>query len=147
MVIKRAQTTLEKSTVTDEPRVASNYGVGTLRHIVLFKFKEGVSPAVKQSVAQRFLSMRDDAKRDGSTYIISIEYGNQISQEAFGLGFEQGYIVTFQSEGDRNYYVGEPFIHDPAHYDPVHHAFKAFVGPLLDEHGGCLVFDFKPTDV
>lgn len=117
-----------------------------MRHIVLFKFKETVSAAVKQSVAQRFLRMRDDAKRDGSAYIISIEYGNQISQEAFGLGFEQGYIVTFRSEGDRNYYVGEPFIQDPASYDPVHHAFKAFIGPLLDERTGCLVFDFRPTD-
>ncbi|UOD51465.1 Dabb family protein [Orrella daihaiensis] len=128
-----------------ESLTASNYRVGIIRHIVLFKFKDGIPESIKQSVAQRFLSMLNDAKRDGGAYIISIEYGSQISQEAFGLDFEQGYIVTFRSEGDRNYYVGEPFIRDPAHYDPVHHAFKAFVGPLLDKDAGCLVFDFKPN--
>jgi hypothetical protein len=124
---------------------ASDYRQGTIRHLVLFKFKETTTIAIKQSVAQRFIAMQHDATRNGNEYIVSIEHGNQISCEAFGLGFEQGYIVTFQSEGDRNYYVGEPLINDPVHYDPVHHAFKAFVGPLLDERNGCLVFDFRPT--
>lgn len=135
-----------QASVADKLLVGGNTAEGMIRHVVLFKFKAGISAAVKQQVAQRFMSMRNDAKRDGHAYIISVEYGDQMSQEAFGLGFEQGYIVTFRSEDDRNYYVGEPLINDPAHYDPVHHAFKAFVGPLLDEKMGCLVFDFRPTD-
>jgi hypothetical protein len=43
------------------------------------------------------------------------------------------------SQGDRNFYVGEPIVADPAHFDHEHAAFKAFVGPLL---AGAQVFDF-----
>ena len=53
---------------------------------------------------------------------------------------EQGFVVTFASAGDRNYYVGEPVISDSRFIDPVHADFKAFVGPLLAP-GGVLVFD------
>ena len=124
---------------------APNYRKGTIRHIVLFKFKPTIAASLKQLVAERFLALQGDAMRDGSSYIVSIEHGNQISLEGFGQGFEQGYIVTFQSEGDRNFYVGEPVVTDPAYYDPIHHAFKAYVGPLLDEQQGSLVFDFRPN--
>lgn len=50
-----------------------------------------------------------------------------------------GYIVTFSSVADRDYFVGRPF-HYP--YDPHHDAFKQFVGPLLDKEDGVIVFDF-----
>jgi hypothetical protein len=129
---------------TDASELTSReYGLGHIRHIVLFRYKPGTADEVKSTVAARFLSMKQTATRSGDPYIVSIEVGPQISQEGLGNGFEQGFIVTFQSEGDRNYYVGEPFIRDPAYFDPVHAEFKSYVGPLLDADGGCLVFDFR----
>ena len=52
---------------------------------------------------------------------------------------QQGYIVTFSSIADRDYFVGRPFFNP---YDPYHDAFKTFVIPLLNPHDGGFVFDF-----
>lgn len=52
---------------------------------------------------------------------------------------QQGYIVSFSSVEDRNYFVGRPF-HFP--YDPHHDAFKQFVKPFLNPDDGVFVFDF-----
>jgi hypothetical protein len=41
--------------------------------------------------------------------------------------------------------VGTPVVTDPAHYDPAHAAFKEYVGPLLADTGGVLVFDIIPS--
>ena len=51
-------------------------------------------------------------------------------------------MLRFASEGDRNYYCGGPIVTDAALYDPAHDAFKHFVGPLLADATGVLVFDF-----
>ncbi|MDN4609877.1 Dabb family protein [Arthrobacter burdickii] len=68
----------------------------------------------------------------------------QTSFEGRGQGFQHAFIVSFASQGDRNYYVGEPWITDPAFYDPMHHAFKSFVTALLsDQEGSVVVFDFS----
>lgn len=71
----------------------------------------------------------------------SIETGPDISGEGLDQCFEQGFIVAFKSQADRNYYVGQPVVADPSFYDPAHQAFKDFVGPLLDQNGA-FVFDF-----
>jgi hypothetical protein len=125
---------------------AQDYKPGIIKHIVLFKYKPSVSTETKNVVANRFISLQKQATRNDYSYIISVEAGYQLSQELMGQGFEQGFIVTFASEGDRNYYVGEPFITEPAFYDPTHHKFKAFVSPYLDQAQCCLVFDFRPIE-
>jgi hypothetical protein len=51
-----------------------------------------------------------------------------------------GYISTFSSVADRNYFVGRPFYFP---YDPYHDSFKQFVGPLLAATDGVFVFDFS----
>lgn len=66
----------------------------------------------------------------------------ETSGEGADQGLEQGFIVTFNSEGDRNYYVGQPVVTDSGFYDPKHQAFKDFVGPLLASTAAALVFDF-----
>ncbi len=120
---------------------APDYKPGVVRHVVLFRYAAGVSPAQKTEVRRRFLALRGLCRRDGHPYLVSIDNGSQTSGEGADQGLEDGFIVTFRSEGDRNYYVGQPVIADPAHYEPAHQAFKDFVGPLLDA-GGALVFDF-----
>ncbi|MBC2883866.1 Dabb family protein [Ochrobactrum sp. CM-21-5] len=120
-----------------------NYKPGTIQHIVLFRFKETVTPAQIKEVKKRFLALKSQAKRRGKPYIAGLEAGAQNSGEGVDSGFQQGFIVTFRSEGDRNYYVGSPVVTNARFYDPAHQRFKDFVGPLLAEKNGVLVFDFR----
>jgi hypothetical protein len=130
---------------------ASNYNPGPVKHIVLFHYKDSTTAAQKEEVKQRFLALQQLAQRGGQPYIESIETGAQNSGEGVDQGLEQGFIVTFRSEGDRNFYVGQPIVTDPAFYDPAHQAFKDFVGPLILETvepanpPGVLVVDFPTT--
>lgn len=124
---------------------AHNYKPGIIQHIVLFKFRKTVSPAQIQEVRQRFLALKKLAKRGQKTYIKDITAGPQNSGEGVDHGYQEGFIVTFNSEGDRNYYVGTPVVTNPKFYDPEHQKFKDFVGPLLAKDNGVLVFDFRAS--
>jgi hypothetical protein len=118
------------------------YRRGAVRNIVLFRYRPGTSEADLQQVRDRFHALQS-SHRDGEPYILGIESGHQNSPEGLGQGFQRAFIVSFASEGDRNYYLGEPLITDPDLYDPMHHAFKTFIGSHLDPHqGSALVFDF-----
>lgn len=134
---------LKNKEVSDKVFTAHNYHPGIVKHIVLFRYKGSVTLEQKKEVIQRFLKLRD-SKRPGEKlpYVVSIVTGSQNSGEKVSMGFEQGFIVTFSSEGDRNYYVGTPVVKDPAYYDANHAKFKKFVGPLLAKNHGVLVFDF-----
>jgi hypothetical protein len=128
----------ELAEVGPEQFTAHDYRRGTVRHIVLFKFAGTASEADRSELSHRFHALAD-TERDGQRYIVSIESGDQISGEVEPDGFEVGFLVTFSSQGDRNFYVGEPVVADPAYLDQEHAAFKAFAGPLL---AGVQVFDF-----
>jgi Stress responsive A/B Barrel Domain len=119
---------------------APDYRPGLLRHIVLFQYAEATTPEQRQELEERFHAL-SKSKRQGKRYIASIESGVQNSPEGLHRDLERGFIVTFESEGDRNYYLGEPFITNPACYDPAHHEFKRFAGQYLSLKG-VLVFDF-----
>jgi hypothetical protein len=126
-----------------EAFTARDYKPGRVVHIVLFAFRDDLSPAHLREAADRFLALADAPRDDGSPYILSIEAGTQHSGEDVGRGFDWAFVATFASEGDRNYYIGEPVHSDPRHFDPAHAAFKEFIGPLLKPEG-VLVFDFTP---
>jgi hypothetical protein len=117
---------------------ARDYRPATVRHIVLFRFADAATAADRAETEQRFRSLAH-TRRDGEPYILSIESGAQISGEMGPDGFELGFVVSFASEGDRNFYVGEPVFADTAHLDTEHAAFKQYVGPLLAD---VQVFDF-----
>jgi hypothetical protein len=120
------------------------YDPGPTMHIVLFKYKTSVTTAQKKEVVRRFLALQPSPRQDtGKSYILYINSGVQNSLEGVARGFEQGFIVAFKSGGDRNYYVGKPIVNDPDFFDHKHDEFKNFVGPLLAEDNGVLVFDFK----
>ncbi|MFE2582623.1 Dabb family protein [Streptomyces sp. NPDC059378] len=131
----------ELSRVGVKKFTAADYKPGKVQHIVLFQFKPGTSAKEQAETMRRFRSLKTEAVRHGKPYITSLESGTQASGEGLGRGMQQGYIVTFASEGDRNYYVGKPIVTDPKFYDPAHEAFKNFVQPLLE---GAIVFDFRP---
>ncbi|PRY13583.1 Dabb family protein [Kineococcus rhizosphaerae] len=116
---------------------ARDFRPGLVRHVVLFRYREEVGAQQKEEVLRRFRALAG-SPRDGAPYVVSIEAGEQTSGEDAGGGFEHGVVVTFASEGDRNFYVGTPVVDDPAFFDAEHARFKDFVGPLLAD---VLVFD------
>jgi stress responsive alpha/beta barrel protein len=125
---------------------------GVLHHIVLFRFKD---QAAQQEYTRRFVELQDKCRRkDGTKYIVSIQTGTQNSCEKHSRGYQQGFLVTFRSEGDRNYYVGTPLVTDPSYYDLVHDQYKTDVVPHLEPtpapspeaNDGALVFDFKVAE-
>ncbi len=128
-----------------EKFTARNYHPGLIRHIVLFRYTDTVTPRQKEEVKARFLALKDLCRRSGKRYVVSIETGAQNSGEGVDQNLEQGFIVTFRSEGDRNFYVGKDIVKDERFIDPAHDEFKKFVGSLLHEPvnpTGVLVFDF-----
>ena len=130
--------------VGNDVSTAGEYRPGLLKHIVLFKYKSNVTQTQREAVASRFLSLKRSMRPGADApYILSIVEGVQNSGEGVGGGFEQGFIVTFKSEGDRNYYVGKPLVGTKGDYDKAHDAFKQFVAPLLSDDNGVLVFDFS----
>jgi DNA-binding ferritin-like protein (Dps family) len=116
-----------------------------IKHIVAFRYKPTVTPEQKQEVMNRFLALKEECKKDGKSYIISLIGGDCTkSQEKLTSGFEHSFIATFKNQDDFNYYLGEEFA---SPFDVVHDDFKKFAGPLLsvDENGkttGAMVFDF-----
>lgn len=132
--------TLIDSNPDESILTAPDYRPGLLRHIVLFQYRATTTPLQRREIEERFHALAE-SRRGGKRYIVGIESGPQNSPEGLHRGLEHGFIVTFRSEGDRNYYLGEPLIADPAFYDAAHHQFKKFVGPYLQPNG-VLVFDF-----
>lgn len=139
-----AQLRAEQDAIGTAAFVARTYKRGPVVHIVLFRFAPHVSATQREDAKSRFLALRHAAHRDGAPYIDEIVAGAQCSGEGADAGFELAVVVRFASEGDRNYYVGAPIVTDPAFFDPVHHAFKEAVGPLLAPGPtGVLVVDFR----
>lgn len=125
-------------------RPASPTAPGGVCHIVLFRYRPEVTRAQRRDITQRFAALRHNALRDGKPYIAALEHGTQASLEQAGKGFQEAFIVTFQSLSDRDYYVGLGARNGrsvgPLGADPRHAAFKRFVAPFLAD---VLVFDFR----
>ncbi|AND15609.1 Dabb family protein [Rathayibacter tritici] len=138
---ERAAAVLDE--IGPERFVARDFRPGTLRHIVLIRFRPTALAAEAEEVVRRFLALADECVREGRPYIESIETGPQLSIEGAGEGFDRAFLLTFSSEGDLHYYLGRPAVQDPAHWDPAHDAFKEFVGPFVDT-AGIVAFDFRP---
>lgn len=133
----------ELAAIGPEAFTARDYRPQRLIHLVLFRFRPDAPASAVAEAAARFLALKDAPRDDGHPYIESVEAGVQRSGEDAGPAFEYAFVVTFASEGDRNYYVGAPIQNDPRRFDAQHAAFKDFVGPLLAEDGA-LVFDLVP---
>jgi hypothetical protein len=97
---------------------------GKLRHVVAFKFKESASKEDIKKVEQAFAGLKSKIPA-----IVGYEWGMNNSPEKFNRGCTHGFILTFNSEKDRDDYL----VH------PDHKEFGKLVGPLLDE---VFVIDF-----
>lgn len=95
-----------------------------LRHAVLFKFKDGSTPADVKKVEDAFRALPSKIKQ-----IKSFEWGKNNSPEGLNQGFTHCFFVTFKNEKDRAVYLPHP-----AHQD-----FVEILKPHLDK---VLVFDY-----
>lgn len=96
----------------------------TLRHVVLFKFKDGTAAADIKKVEDAFRALPSKIKE-----IKSLEWGTNNSPENLNQGFTHCFFVTFSSEKDRAVYLPHP----------DHAAFGKILGPYLDK---VLVLDY-----
>ena len=74
--------------------------VSVLRHVVLFQFKEGTTPAEIRKIENAFSAL--PSKIDA---IYGFEWGTDVSVEEHEKGFTHCFVVTFLSEADRAVYL------------------------------------------
>ena len=98
-----------------------------LRHVVLFKFKEGTSEKQTKQIVTAFgqLPSRIDE-------IIDFEWGTDVSVEKRAQGFTHGFVVSFRDAAGRDKYLPHP----------AHQEFVKLVGPHLEN---VLVFDYTTS--
>lgn len=114
-----------------------------LFHFVSFNFKDGANATLIEEATERVLSLKTTCLRDGEQYL-DVVAGTPNSYEGQDQGHQLGFVMTFDSQGDRNFYVGAPLIseEDSDLYDPVHDAFKKWVSPYLDVENEMVPFVF-----
>jgi hypothetical protein len=88
----------------------------TLRHVVLFAFKDGATVEQIDAVVDDFGKLKDRIPG-----VASFEWGTNVSPEGLSQGYTHCFTLTFASEEDRNGYL-------------LHAAHQAFVDSL----GACL---------
>lgn len=96
----------------------------TLRHVVLFKFKDEVTKEQVQEVVDAFAALPSKIPT-----ITGFEWGTDVSVEGKAEGFTHAFVVTFATAKDRDDYIPHA----------AHGEFVKLVGPRLDK---VLVFDF-----
>jgi hypothetical protein len=93
-------------------------GEKLLRHVVLFKFKEGTTPQQIKQVEDAFRAL--PAK---IILIRAFEWGTNVSPENLAQGYTHCFLLTFSSDKDRDAYL----VH------PAHKEFGKLLGPYLDK--------------
>lgn len=89
-----------------------------LRHVVLFKFKEGTTAERIKQVEDAFRAL--PGKID---LIRGFEWGTNVSPENLAQGYTHCFFLTFASDKDRDAYL----VH------PAHKEFGKLLGPYLDK--------------
>jgi hypothetical protein len=102
--------------------------IGKVRHVVLFKFKDGTTAEQQKSIEDAFRALPGKIPQ-----IVSFEWGTNMSPEKHDQGFTHCFLVTFNNAKDRNAYLPHP----------AHKAFGNVLRPYLDK---VLVIDFVAKD-
>ena len=95
-----------------------------LRHIVMFKFSDSATPANIQKIEEAFAKL---PQKIGG--IQSFEWGTNSSPEGLNQGLTHCFILTFNSDKDRDAYL-------------IHPAHKEFGKSLGTDVEKVTVFDF-----
>ena len=99
-----------------------------LRHVVLFKWKEGTPPATTRAIEEGFRALPK-----GIAEIADFEWGTDVSPEGLSQGFTHCFLVTFRDAKARDAYLPHP----------AHQAFVALLKPHLEK---ALVVDYVAKD-
>ena len=89
-----------------------------LRHVVLFKFKDGASPEDIKKVEDAFRKLPSQVSQ-----VKGFEWGLNNSPEKLNEGLTHCFFLTFNSEKDRDDYL----------VAPAHKAFGTLLKPYLDK--------------
>lgn len=95
-----------------------------LRHVVCFKFREGVTASERETVEHEFASLSKKIP-----CIADLEWGTNNSPEHLNKGLTHCYILSFVSEQDRDTYL----------FAPAHLEFVELIKQFSDD---VLVLDF-----
>ncbi len=95
-----------------------------LRHVVLFKFKEGTTKEQITHVEDAFRALPGKISA-----IADFEWGTDVSPEGKAQGFTHCFFLTFRSEADRDAYLPHP----------AHKEFGSTLRGILDQ---ALVVDY-----
>ncbi|EMB13945.1 Dabb family protein [Rhodopirellula europaea] len=90
----------------------------TLRHVVMFGFKEASSDADVQKVVDAFRNLPNEIPE-----IADFEFGTNNSPEGLNDGLTHCFLVTFNNEKDRETYLPHP----------AHKAFVEVLKPHLEK--------------
>jgi hypothetical protein len=101
---------------------------GSLRHVVLLKFKEDAKAEDVRHVESEFRALKSRIPS-----VQSLEWGTNVSPEGLSQGFTHCFFVTFAGEKDRDAYLPHA-----AHQD-----FVKILRPVLDK---VLVLDYIAKD-
>jgi len=104
--------------------IADDGDAKVLRHVVLFKFKDGTSPEKIKEIEDGFRALPGKIET-----IKDFEWGIDLNAGKRGHGFTHCFLVTFKDEAGLKVY-------GPS--DP-HQAFCKILKPYLDK---CLVIDY-----
>lgn len=100
----------------------------SVRHIVVFKFKQQATPAQIDTLTRAFAALRDSIPG-----IVAFEHGVNNSPEGMNMGFTHVYVMTFTNAAARDAYLPHP----------AHKRFGQTVGRLGIWDGGFVV-DYVP---
>jgi hypothetical protein len=107
---------------------AKNPNLGKVRHVVLFKFKDGTTPEQIKKVEDAFRELPSKIPQ-----IEGYEWGTNMSPEKLDQGFTHCFLLTFATAKDRDAYLPHP----------AHKAFGKVLRPYLDK---VLVLDFEAKE-
>jgi hypothetical protein len=96
----------------------------TLRHVVLFAFKDSATVEQIDAIVEDFGKLKERIPG-----ITAYEWGTNVSPENLNQGFTHCFTLSFASEEDRNIYL----LH------AAHQAFVDTLGPCLERS---LVIDY-----
>jgi len=100
-----------------------------LRHVVIFNWKPATPPEKIREIEETFAALPSKIPQ-----IKGFEWGTDVSVQGFDRNFTHCFVVTVESEADRDVYLPHP----------EHAAFIALSRPHVEK---ILVLDYVPSDV
>ncbi|KAL4959271.1 Dabb family protein [Aspergillus stella-maris] len=106
-------------------------------HIVLYRFKPGLSPETIAQACQRVIDLGQKCVHPATRqpYIKSFRGGRNNSPEGCEKGYTHAFVAEFETPEDRDYYVSR---------DPAHMQLNSETGWMVEDF---VVIDFSAGDL